>query len=228
MLSIFTSTRADGSMKPLAKTEIELVRQVRATFLERNDIQPDDTTCVRLEYVGDDYCRYMTIDSRYKGDGITRDSSIIVDALVVTKPRHALLLPLADCVGAVLHDASKGILMVSHLGRHNLEQQGGLESVRYLERNHGVDPKDLSVWLSPAAGAEPYPLFSFSNRGLQEVASEQLIAAGVLQENISAPPIDVAKDDDYYSHSQFLKGNRPDDGRFVIVAVMQEDVHAKA
>lgn len=219
MLSIFTSTRADGSMKSLDGS-YDSVLETRRRFLDTHDIKTEDTTLVHITYDGDDYNRYHSIDDSTKGRGIVAPTSQQSDALVVTEPGHALFLPLADCIGVVLHDPTKNILMVSHLGRHNLEQFGGTKSVEYLAQHHHVNPKDLAVWLSPAAGGEAYPLFAFDNRSLHDVAAEQLTKAGILSENITASPIDVTKDENYYSHSEFLKGNRSDDGRFAIVAVM--------
>ena len=220
MMHIYTSTRHDGSMKPLTDDDFDACTKRRATFLAAHDIAASDTTNVRLLYEGDDYCRYATLSSNDKGDGITKPSSFVTDGMVVTEPGHALFLPLADCIGVVLHDPMKNILMLTHLGRHNLEQFGGTKSVEYLIKKHGVDPQNLTIWLSPAAGKEYYPLFAFENRSLHDEATKQLLAAGVRPEHIDTSPIDSAADDIYYSHSQFLKGNRPDDGRFAVVAMM--------
>lgn len=222
MLFIHSSTQNDGSMKA-GGDDVEQVRKNRKTFLTAHDIRPDNTTLLRLEYGGDNYCRYVSLNESYKGDGITRNSTLDADALVVTEPSHAILLPLADCIGAVLYDETKKVLMVSHLGRHNIEQFGGRESVVYLVNNHGVDPTHLKVWLSPAAGAKNYPLFAFNNRSLHDVAVEQLKAAGVMRENIDISPIDTTTSPDYFSHSEFLKGLRETDGRFAIVAVMRSE-----
>lgn len=216
----YVSTTSDGSMKAVA-TDPEIVKQNRYAFLTEHSIKPEDTTWLRLEYDGTNYCRYASLDASYKGDGITHRSTIDVDALVVTKAQHALLLPLADCIGAVLYDPTQNVLMLSHLGRHNLEQYGGTESVKYLVKHHDVLPENLEVWLSPAAGKENYPLRAFDGRGMHEVATEQLIAAGVTKKNIDISPIDTTKDTSYFSHSEFLKGNRPTDGRFCVVAMMR-------
>ena len=217
---IYVSTKADDSMKPLNSTDAE-VKQNRAAFLQKHGLQPRDTTLVNLLYEGADYCRYKTVDTAHKGDGIAFKSTLVVDALVTTQPGHALLLPLADCIGAVLYDPTQHVLMLSHLGRHNLEQYGGTESVKYLMKYHGVEPKNLQVWLSPAAGKDNYPLHAFGGRGMHEVAHEQLKASGVLPQNITTSPIDTTKNEEYFSHSEYLKGNRPTDGRFCVVAVMQ-------
>ena len=122
-----------------------------------------------------------------------------------------------------MHDPIKDILMVSHLGRQNLEQLAGTKCIQYLADQYQVNPQDLTVWLSPAAGKENYPLYTFDNRSLHDVATEQLLTSGILKENVSVSPIDVTVDQNYFSHSQFLKGNRTTDGRFAIVAMMRPD-----
>lgn len=200
--------------------DFQSVLSARTAFLQSNDIELDNTTLVRVAYDATDFCRFLTLSDANRGDGITHPASIVADALVVTKPGHALFLPLADCIGAVIHDPIQNILMVSHLGRHNLEQVGGTKCIEYLIKQHGVDPKKLTVWLSPAAGKDSYPLYAFDNRSLHEIATEQLMKAGVPAKNLTVSLIDSATDTNYYSHSQFLHGNRQTDGRFAIVAIM--------
>ena len=214
---IYTSQVSDGPMKPLNNADAEGVWNRRYIFFHDHGIRPEDVTFVRLEYEEDDYRRYMSIGDEYRGDGITRPSSVIVDALVTAQTGHALFLPLADCIGAVLHDPTQNVLMLSHLGRHNLERNGGSASVQYLIENHAVDPKNLKVWLSPAAGKANYPLHAFDNRGLHEVAVEQITSAGVIREKIEISPIDTTTNPNYFSHSEFLKGKREVDGRFCVV-----------
>lgn len=196
------------------------VLPTRTVFLRKNAIRPDDTTLVQVVYETESFCRYVTLNDKDRGDGITRPATIAADALVVTELGHALFLPLADCIGAVIHDPTKNILMVSHLGRHSLEQSGGTKCIEYLIEQHGVDPKNLIVWLSPAAGRENYPLRAFDGRSMHDVATEQLVVAGVSPGNITTSPVDTTQDSLYFSHSEYLKGDRDTDGRFAIVAVM--------
>lgn len=224
-MSIFftASTQNDGSMKT-PEADQTIIQQNRQTFLQKNDINPADSTLLTLSYDGDDYCRYIALDVATKGDGITRDGTINADGVVVTADYHGVLLPLADCVGAVIHDPVKKIMMVSHLGRHSLEQHGGTRSIKHLMDTYGVNPGDLTVWLSPAASRNSYPLEAFDGRGLREVAIEQLMNAGVVPEKINASTADTTLDPAYFSHSEFLQGRRDTDGRFAIVAVMREDI----
>jgi hypothetical protein len=56
---------------------------------------------------------------------------------------------------------------------------------------------------------------------MKEAVLEQLETAGITPDNITDNPADTATDPNYYSHSEFLKGNKPTDGRFAMIAVMQ-------
>jgi len=201
--------------------DFKVALPARRKFLEKNNIDIQNTTLVRLTYEGGDFCRYRTLHNSDMGDGMTRPTSYDSDALVVTTPDHALFLPLADCIGAVIYDPTQNILMLSHLGRHNLEQSGGTKSIEYLAEKHGCNPVNLTVWLSPAAGKSSYPLYAFNNRSLHDVATEQLQGAGIPATNITASPIDSATNPNYFSHSLFLAGKRPTDDRHAIVAVMR-------
>lgn len=218
-LAIYASTVADGNMKAPDYSH-EPVMSARASFLQANTIDIASTTLVQTTYGSDDFCRYYTVDTSHQGDGMTRATSLEADALITSIPGQALFLPLADCIGAVIYDTAQNILMLSHLGRHNLEQFGGTKCIEYLMDTHGSHPDDITAWLSPAAGNEEYPLFAFNHRSLHEVATEQLMVAGIPRANITVSPINSASDSAYFSHSQFLQGKRADDGRFAVAAVL--------
>lgn len=221
-LKIVISTISDGTMKPIDIDNQLSVLKSRSNFLLKNNINPSDTTLVKINYDTDDYARYSTLSDTDKGRGVIIESPKITDALIVTEPNHALILPLADCVGAVIYAKSKNVLMLSHLGRHSLEQSGGLKSIKYLIDKFNIKPADITVWLSPSAGKENYPLEFFDGRSLQDVAVEQFISAGISISNITKSNIDTTIDKKYFSHSQFLKGNRKTDGRFMVAAVITD------
>lgn len=220
-LSINISNTSDGNMKVIDDDKSSVLDNQKK-FLEKNNINPAKTTYVKLTYDRDDYCQYKIISDNDMGDGIVSESTIIADGLVVTKPNHALFLPLADCIGAVIYDKKQNVLMLSHFGRQNLCDFGGTKSIEFLVNNFGIDPNDLEISFSPAAGRDNYPLFAFNNRGLVEVAIEQINKAGVPIDNIHVSDIDTTTDEKYFSHSQFLIGKRPTDGRFAIAAMIKE------
>ncbi len=222
-LAIFVSTIADGSMKSLTG-DFREAQDARTQFLNKNEIQVDQTTLLQVVYEGEDYRRYKTVGGVDGGDGITRPASIVSDALLTRDADHALLLPIADCAPLVIFDETTGAMMLSHLGRQSVEQDGGRGSVEYFIRETGASLPSLKVWLGPAAGAENYPVWAMENRGLHEIILEQLKGVGVSSGQVEEMLIDVTKDPQYYSHSNFLKGLQDDigDGRFAVVAVTQD------
>lgn len=217
------SSASDGNMKKgsLPPEEIEQVEQNRRELFERIGISPEQVTLVSLSYEKEDFRVYWEATSSHKGQGIVSDDIEPADALVTREKGVALFLPIADCCPAILYDKRQEILMLTHLGRHNIEQYGGQKSVDYLVKKYKSKTEDIIVWLGPAAGKETYPLFSFDNRSIHEVIIEQMTSVGVLSGNMEVSAIDVTKTADYFSHSEFLKGHRDSDGRFAAIAMLK-------
>jgi copper oxidase (laccase) domain-containing protein len=218
-VTVAVSSVHDGSMSKSADDATRYSN--RKKFLATKGIAPEQTILVGLVYEGDDYRRYHTVSSRQSGDGMVRPSTMTADALFTSDANVALFLPIADCIGAVLFDPIHHALGLTHLGRHNLLQHGAGASVEYMVRQFGSAASDIRVWLSPAAGPSNYPLRDFDGRGLYDVALEQLRTAGIRSRNIDIDDRDTTTQDDLYSHSAFLKGNRPEDGRQAVVAMMR-------
>lgn len=216
--NIEVSTVSDGSMGK----EAENVFANRSSFLTKLGVSPERTVLVHLIYEGENYCRYDQVTAGDGGDGITQPPTRINDALFTREKGVAFFLPLADCVGMVLVDTKQEILGVSHMGRHNLEQTGAKRSVEYMVATFGSDPADISVYMSPAAGKSNYPLFAFENRSMHEVTTEQLLDAGVSRSRIEVTDEDTTTNENYFSHSEFLKGHRETDGRHALVAWLGE------
>lgn len=218
------SSTEDGPMNFKGNDEDE-VRNNRVQFLDAADgIDPLMATLVQVTYEDTtDFTRYKVAGDDDAGEGMLEPvSNIVADALVATRPDQALFLPLADCVGAIIFDMGQEVLMVSHLGRHSAQQNGGQKSIEYMTREFDSHPSDLLVWLSPAAGKSSYPLRTLNGKGLHEAVVEQMVRAGVDIENIEVSHVDTTDNPDYFSHSEFLKGDQPEDGRFAIVAMMVE------
>jgi copper oxidase (laccase) domain-containing protein len=213
----------DGNMR-FSSGDIDEVCENRINFLRHVDIDPTQATLIQVSYEDNvDFTRYHVVDDENLGEGILEHKSDLhADALIVTHPDHALFLPLADCIGAVIYDPVAKILMVSHLGRHSIEQQGAQKSIQYLIDEFGSEVKDLKIWLSPSVGGDSYPLRDFNDRSLQDVACGQFEQAGIGLEQIEVSDIDTAEDDNYFSHSEYLAGNQMTDGRFAIIAMMRD------
>ena len=220
-LKLAISTAADGNMAVRQDLSNQSeVTQNRSVFLNSHGIDPADATRVKIVYQGDNYCRYHEINRTNKGGGMFGSDVVTADGLVTRQVGQALFLPLADCVGMVIFDPNQQILMLSHVGRHSLEQNGAYQSVMFMVDDYHCQPADLLIWLTPAPSQTSYPLFAFDNRGFKEVIFEQLKSAAIRAEQITDDSTDTTQDYRYFSHSEFLKGNRPDDGRYAIVAVM--------
>lgn len=216
------STSADGSMYDPANQTNQQVIANRVQWFTGQGAALDDTVRVHVTYDGDDFCRYRIVGAEQKGEGMRQAAPQFSDGLVTTEPGVALFLPIADCVATTLFDEEKGVLMLSHLGRHSLEQDGGVRSVQFLVDQFGVTPANLKVWLSPAPSKVAYPIFKLGNVSMKEAVHEQLSRAGISPENITDNLADTATDDTYFSHTAYLKGGKSSDGRFAMLSVMAE------
>ncbi len=213
------SSKQDGNMKFGIAMDADTL-QNRKDFLRKAGIDMAHTTLVRITYDTDDFAKYRIVTHKDKHRGMEPVQEVdVADALVVDQPSHALFLPLADCVGMILYDTKHHVLMVSHVGRHSAESEGAKRSVEYLARHHQTQPGDIKVWLSPAVGKASYPLHAFGGQSLHEVITSQLDTVGIKADHIEISLIDTATSENYYSHSEFLKGN-DEPGRFAIVAMM--------
>ncbi|MGO3702029.1 MAG: laccase domain-containing protein [Candidatus Saccharimonadales bacterium] len=219
-VKIAVSNVQHGTMKRSTAIDPLVVDENRQAFLAEIEVVPADAVLVQVDYDTDDFCRYQTVSKSAQGEGIVRVGRV-TDALATQEKGVALFLPLADCAGVVLHDVKQDILLLSHLGRHSVEQYGAQKSVDYLVRTHGSRPQDIDAWISPAAGAENYPLRAFEQKGLQAVICAQLASAGITPTRIEIDECDTTKDKSLFSHSEFKKGNRAEDGRFAVVAVLR-------
>lgn len=220
-LIVAHSTVADGSMLNRKDLEDPEVFANRERWLQSVGIPIKQTYRIGMTYDGvTNFCRYREVAPTEIPTNVYDKGNESADALVTTQPGEALFLPVADCIGVVLFDEINGVLMVSHLGRQSLEQRGGVRSVEYLVKNYGTDPAKLKLWLSAAIGKDLYKIYALEHKGMKEVLYEQLDAAGVDRMNIQDTNHDTGTHKDYYSHSEFLKGNRPENGRHAIVAMM--------
>lgn len=208
----------DGSMRDRSNADNPEVIRNRDKWLTALSIDPKKTTRVDVNYDTDDFCRYKIVDSAQMGEGMYGDAPENIDALVTTTPGQALFLPIADCIATVLYDSKHKVLMLSHLGRHSLEQDGAVRSVQFLTQEFQSDPKDIFVFMSPSANKEVYPIYKLGGKGMKEVAHEQLFKAGITLEHIYDDTADTVTDPTLYSYTTFLKGDTAKDGCHALVA----------
>lgn len=216
------SSIKNGNMKYLGPVmDQPKVDENRALFLEKLGIRLEQTVLVRTTYDGDNYTRHHVVNENNRGQGMVRPSNFNSDSLATRAKNVAIFLPIADCIGGFVYDPNQEALMVMHLGRQATEQRGAAKSIAFMAEKFHSDPQNLLVWLGPAPSEKTYPLFSFNNRSLHEVNSEHLQEAGVKPENITVCRTDTILDTNYFSHSEFLKGNRETDGRYAVVGMLR-------
>lgn len=220
-LVIALSNVSDGNMAFHDGDSAENVSRNRARFLSKNNIDINRSARVGVSYDTNNFCRYYELDDVKQCKGMLNKDTIICDALVTKLKDCALFLNIADCVGAVIFDPSQNILMLSHLGRHSVEQNGGYKSIKFLVDNYGCNSEELQVYLSPGAGRKNYPIFAHNNCALKDLIIDQLHSAGVINNNITNNSIDTTEDLNYFSHSEFLKGHRETDDDHAIVAMIK-------
>lgn len=224
---VLLSTTNDGSMYNRHNDTDPNVIKNRTDFLKQHGIDMSQTTRVNPNMLVRDkelhdtnFCRYIEVGKEQQGLGMYRNDIDDADGLITREAGHALIAPVADCIGAVIYDPRNEILMLSHLGRQSLEQQGGVKSVQYLKEHYGSDPTDLKVWMTPAPSKEAYPIWKLDNKGMKEVMFEQLNAAGILVANVHDDPTDSDKSPLYYSYTNFFNGRSNEDGDHMMVAMM--------
>lgn len=219
-VTVAVSTVADGSMHNRHDPLDPIVTNNRRMFLEKNGMSIATATRFNIDYNRTNYCQYTTIDAAAYGHGMSDNNAIMADALITTTPGQTLFLPVADCIGAVIYDPHNEVVMLVHLGRHSLEQQGGVVAVQHLVDAYKSAPRELQVWLTPAPGKGSYPIWKLDNKGMKEATLEQLQTAGILLDNIHDNPADTTKDAQYFSYSAFLKNEKSQDGDHSIAVIL--------
>ena len=211
-VQVAISSVEDGSMKDGIDLMTPKAVRNREAFLTSFSMSPQKAAVFFASFETDDYCVYE--------DAV---SGLIpgVDGVATNRANVPILLPLADCVGAVVYDPAQHALMVSHLGRHSTEQDGGAKTIVHMTERYGSQPDNLLVWLGPSPNGTDYPLWAFNNRSFIDVLTEQLCAAGVKRRNVEISHVDTTVSPHYFSHSQHLKGLQEVDGRYAIVAMLK-------
>jgi copper oxidase (laccase) domain-containing protein len=211
----------DGSMYNRQDPGDTRIIAHRRTWLADQSIDLSDTTRLYITYDDDNsYVKYTVLTAADKGKGMTGDDIEHADAIVTTEPGHALFLPVADCIATTFYDEEHGVLMLSHLGRQSLEQQGGVKSVEFLVEHFQTKPEQLQVWTSASINKDAYKIYKLDNAGMKESLYAQLEKAGVSKEQVIDDTSDTGTDDKYFSHSEYLKGNKPESGCHAMVAMM--------
>ena len=217
-VTVRVSDASDGTMtlKSLPENP-EVVWQNRKDFITTCGGDLGKTALVYVTY--DDtrsYAEYKLAET--VGTELSTTEDDVADGLATQGTEVGLFLPVADCCATVLYDQKRRALMVSHLGRHSVEIFGAKKSFEFMRAEFGTESCDVLAWLGPAVGGENYPIVKRDNRSIKKLIERDLLEAGVKQGNIEISQVDTDRDINYFSHSEYRKGNRASDGRFAVYA----------
>lgn len=215
---VAVSTVSNGSLYNRKNMTDPQVISNRKKYFESEGIALDAVVRLKVHFETEDFCRYLVVDEQDKGRGTQDDDIQAADVLITKAPGVGLFLPVADCIGAAIYDPENTVLAVAHLGRHSLEQNGAFKIIKHLEDTYGSQPAKLQLWLTPAAGPDVYKIWALQNKGMKEATYEQLIAAGVSVSQVQDNAAETTSDPTYFSYSEYLKGNRSEDGDHGILA----------
>ena len=219
---VCVSDVSEGTMtlKSLPENPDEVWRN-RIRFIEHSGGLMSETALVYVTYNAErDFCTYRRADAVPKK--LTTDDDAMADGVVTNEIGIGMFLPIADCCAVVLYDQKSGALMLSHIGRQSLEVAAAIKSLNFMHAEFGTNPADVLAWLSPSVGSESYPIFFRDNGDLKTLIHDDLVAAGMSSRNIEISKIDTAIDRNYFSHSQYQKGQREFDGRMAVFAMLAE------
>jgi polyphenol oxidase len=122
---------------------------------------------------------------------------------------------IADCAAVLMYDSSKQCALALHSGWRGTKQKISIKGINILENEYSSNPKDILVYISPAAGGDVYEvgeefveLFPHSvkpeknGKYLYDNKHEiflQLISTGILEKNIEISPICTIKNHEFHS-----------------------------
>lgn len=209
-IEVSVSDIGDGTMRYFGNGDEAAIIKNQQKLGASLNLTGDKIARVRTVYEGrDNYTEYYEVTAGNLADYsiVKPEAEIAVSDGLVTKNREiGLLLPLADCLGAVVYSEKQGVVGLLHAGRHNIEQNGPELFIKYLVNSFGVDPAELRLYFSPYAIS--YQITKLHNKTMREAAMEQFTRNGILAENIIDPGIDTTVSDDYPSSSMGDKINR--------------------
>jgi copper oxidase (laccase) domain-containing protein len=237
-LRVAVSSRTDGSVGYLEPALSRTANIARVSAYV--DAQPEHTAVMDVAADQLKWDTILEVNDDVAGVGVNdHKTRIVADVLVTKTPGLALLLPIADCCPAVIHDPINNVLALAHLGWQSTNVDLASKVVRFLMQEHQSNPTNIQVYLGPCIKAESYivegaaqesdprwqPFLRHTSSGTSvdivgfNVAG--LKSAGVLGENIQICPTDTATSLDYFSHYRASRsdGEEPE-GRFAAVCVL--------
>lgn len=138
------------------------------------------------------------------------------DALVTQEKGIGLMIKHADCQAALFYDPLKKVIANAHSGWRGNVQNIYAKTISYMVQKFGTNPQDLIVCISPSLGPVASEFTNYKTElppsfwpyqfkplyfDLWEISKQQLLAAGVLEQNIEIARIcTFATPQDFFSY----------------------------
>lgn len=232
------SSSQDGNMKSSDDNDIQGVASSIRAFSSQEGFVYDRIVAMNVGAHADAWDEIVEVASAPDHALVAIEDRVVADALVTSRKDVVLMLPVADCNAVAIHDASRGVLAVVHLGWQSTAAELATKIVDYLAREHQSDPKDLRIYISPSIRAESYifdkvsqsddpawqPFLHKTEKGigidLPGYNRQRFIEAGVPEDAIEICSVNTATSSDYFSHYRAVRTGEPD-GRFALFAQLK-------
>lgn len=211
------SSRADGtSLDRSIGVHDDSIVSNRTRFCKSAGADYSDMVFQRIIYTP--HATYELLAEVDERSTTKHTSEVVADALFTEAPGVGLLLPVADCIAAIVYDPVLRKLALMHLGRHSTLTGLIAKTISHFEER-GSQASNLVVWMSPSARRATYRLDHFDRKDdpswkpycdireggvyldMQGYNRQQFIAAGLETRNIHISPINTMTSDNYFSHA---------------------------
>lgn len=228
------SNMGDGNLSCTWGDGQEVVES-RKAFLKTLNLSMQDCINLHLEH-GD---KVFVVDKKDLGRGMEcGEDDLVCDALVTKAPGVNLFLLTADCIPAVFFDQENKVLGVAHLSSVTSNMKLAKKTIDKMCEN-GAAVENIRVYTGPCIQKESY-VFDKPNHKKMEgwddfltprpdgnycvdlvgYNKNELIKAGIKEENIFISKINTATSSNYFSHYRSKRSEEPE-GRFATVVGMK-------
>ena len=145
------------------------------------------------------------------------------DGFVTKKKNISLLVKSADCTPTLFFSPENHVIGAVHSGREGTQKNIVGKMIKIMQKEFGVDPKQILVELGPSISKENYKVDKktfndfvestkieqeFPYLDIKKTIKQQLLNQGVLQNNINLSKVCTLEDDNYFSYRENKTGNR--------------------
>ncbi len=190
-LEVFMSQIQDGNMRN-RKTASQFFKQLGIDEANNFHIVPN----VEVK----DLNQFVEVNELVEGESC--------DGVLIRSPEYSVSIKPADCPIGIIYCPSKKVVMICHWGRLNLEADAVTKAISYMEQQLRTSSRYFKVYVTHAAQACSYTVYSMEGKSMQEIIKEALLQAGVSPKNISIGSKDTVKSPKYFSHSRFLRAEK--------------------